>query len=72
VGTKSESSLLILVNCNWTDRFEYACTAVHCHSGWSSGCVNMHALTSDCTILEQRAVIKFLWAEGVKPTDIHW
>jgi len=26
---------------------------------------------SNCTVLEQRAVIRFLGAEGVKPTDIH-
>ena len=26
----------------------------------------------DCTDLEQRAVIRFLWAEGVKPADIRW
>jgi len=26
----------------------------------------------DCTNLEQRAVITFLWAEGIKSPDIHW
>jgi hypothetical protein len=26
---------------------------------------------SECTISEQRAVIRFLWAEGIKPSEIH-
>jgi hypothetical protein len=26
----------------------------------------------NCTNLEQRAVLRLLWAEEVKPTDIHW
>jgi hypothetical protein len=26
---------------------------------------------SDCTIEEQRAVVRFLWAEGVKSAEIH-
>jgi hypothetical protein len=36
--------------------------------------VTEHAdtLLSNCTILEQCAMIWFLWVEGVKPTDIHW
>jgi len=25
----------------------------------------------DCTIEEQRGVVRFLWAEGVKPVEIH-
>jgi len=25
----------------------------------------------DCTIDEQRSVVRFLWAEGVKPVEIH-
>jgi hypothetical protein len=25
----------------------------------------------DCTIEEQRCVVRFLWAEGVKPVEIH-
>jgi len=25
----------------------------------------------DCSIVEQRAVVRFLWAEGVKPVEIH-
>jgi hypothetical protein len=26
---------------------------------------------SECTISEQHAVIRFLWAEGFKPSEIH-
>jgi len=29
-----------------------------------------HSL-QDCTIEEQRGVVRFLWAEGVKPVEIH-
>ena len=25
----------------------------------------------DCTIEEQRGIVRFLWAEGVKPVEIH-
>jgi len=25
----------------------------------------------DCTIEEERGVVRFLWAEGVKPVEIH-
>jgi len=25
----------------------------------------------DCTIEEQRGVVRFLWAEGMKPVEIH-
>jgi hypothetical protein len=31
----------------------------------------MDAAFSDCTILEQQAVMRFLWAEVVKPADFH-
>jgi hypothetical protein len=31
----------------------------------------MDAPQFDCTILEQRALIRFLWAEGVKPSDLN-
>jgi hypothetical protein len=34
-------------------------------------CVNTEAPFSECTISEQRAVIRFLWAEGIKPSEIH-
>lgn len=33
--------------------------------------VNVDALLSDFTILEQRAVITFLWTERMKPADMH-
>jgi hypothetical protein len=26
---------------------------------------------SDCTIQEQRTIVRFLWAEGVKSAEIH-
>ena len=31
----------------------------------------MEAPLQDCTIEEQRGVVRFLWAEGVKPVEIH-
>ena len=31
----------------------------------------MDAPLQDCTIEEQRGVVRFLWAEGVKPVEIH-
>jgi transposase len=31
----------------------------------------MAAPLGDCTIEEQRAVVRFLWAEGVKSVEIH-
>jgi hypothetical protein len=31
----------------------------------------MAAPLSDCTIEEQRTVVRFLWAEGVKSAEIH-
>jgi len=31
----------------------------------------MDALLQDCTIEEQRGLVRFLWAEGVKPVEIH-
>jgi len=31
----------------------------------------MDAILQDCSIEEQRDVVRFLWAEGVKPVDIH-
>jgi hypothetical protein len=31
----------------------------------------MAATLSDCTIEEQRAVVRFLWAEEVKSAEIH-
>jgi hypothetical protein len=32
---------------------------------------SMAAPLSDCAIEEQRAVVRFLWAEGVKSAEIH-
>jgi len=32
---------------------------------------NMDAPLQDCTIEEQLGVVRFLWAEGVKPVEIH-
>jgi len=31
----------------------------------------MDAPLQDCTIEEQRGVVRFLWVEGVKPVEIH-
>jgi len=31
----------------------------------------MDSPLQDCTIEEQRGVVRFLWAEGVKPVEIH-
>ena len=31
----------------------------------------MDAPLQDCTIKEQRGIVRFLWAEGVKPVEIH-
>jgi len=31
----------------------------------------MDAPLQDCTIEEQRGVVRFLWAEGMKPVNIH-
>jgi len=31
----------------------------------------MDAPLQDCTVEEQRGVVRFLWAEGVKPVEIH-
>jgi len=31
----------------------------------------MEARLQDCTIEEQRDVVRFLWAEGAKPLEIH-
>jgi hypothetical protein len=32
----------------------------------------MAAPLSDCTMEEQRAVVRFLWAEGFKSAEIHF
>jgi len=39
---------------------------------WLNRClVNVDAPLSDFTILEQRAVMTFLWTERIKPADMH-
>ena len=32
---------------------------------------NMDAPLQDCTIEERHGIVRFLWAEGVKPLEIH-
>ena len=32
---------------------------------------NIDVPLQDCTIEEQRSLVLFLWAEGVKPVEIH-
>jgi hypothetical protein len=34
-------------------------------------CANKEAPLSECTISGQHAVIRFLWAEGIKHSEIH-
>ena len=46
-------------------------TALCLQSSGSNGGENMGAPLQDCTIEEQRGVVRFLWAEGVKPVEIH-
>jgi len=31
----------------------------------------MDAPSQDCTVEEQRGVVRFVWAEGAKPVEIH-
>ena len=38
---------------------------------WQQEGENMDAPLQDCTTEEQRGVVQFLWAEGVKPVEIH-
>jgi len=46
-------------------------TALCLQSSGSNEGENMEAPLQDCTIEEQRHVVRFLWAEGVKPVEIH-
>jgi len=47
------------------------CSKAFClQSSGSNGGENMDAPLQDCTIEEQRGVVRFLWAEGVKPVEI--
>ena len=46
-------------------------TALCLQSRGSNEGENMDAPLQDCTIEEQRGVVRFVWAEGVKPVEIH-
>ena len=46
-------------------------TALCLQSSGSNEGKNMDPPLQDCTIEEQRGVMRFLWAEGVKPVEIH-
>jgi len=46
-------------------------TALCLQSSGSNEGENMDAPLQDCTIEEQLGVVRFLWAEGVKPVEIH-
>jgi len=46
-------------------------TALCLQSSGSNEGENMDVPLQDCTIGEQRRVVRFLWAEGVKPVEIH-
>ena len=48
------------------------CSTAHClQSRGSIEGENIDASLQDCIIEEQRGVVRFLWAEGVKPVEIH-
>jgi len=46
-------------------------TALYLQSSGSNEGENMDAPLQDCTIEEQRGVVRFLWAKGLKPMEIH-
>jgi len=46
-------------------------TALCLKSSGSNEGENVDAPLQDCTIEEQRGVVRFLWAVGVKPVEIH-
>jgi hypothetical protein len=46
-------------------------TALCLQSSGSSGGEIIDTPLQDCSIKEQRSVVRFLWAEGVKSVDIH-
>jgi len=46
-------------------------TALCLQSSGSNEDENMDFPLQDCTIEEQRGVVRFLWAEAVKPVEIH-
>jgi len=46
-------------------------TALCLQSSGSNEGENKDPLLQDCTIEEQRGLVRFVWAEGVKPLEIH-
>jgi len=46
-------------------------TALCLQSSGSNKGENLDPPLQDCTIEEQRDVVRFLWAEGAKPVEIH-
>jgi len=46
-------------------------TALCLQSSGSNQGENMNAPLQDCNIEEQRGVVRFLWAERVKPVEFH-
>jgi len=46
-------------------------TALCLQSSGSNEGENVDPPLQDCTIEEQRGVVRFFWAEGVKPVEIH-
>jgi len=46
-------------------------TALYLQSSGSNEGENMDAPLQDCTTEEQRGVVRFVWAEGAKPVEIH-
>ena len=46
-------------------------TVLCLQSGGSNEGKNMDIPLQDCTNEEQHGVVRFLWAEGVKPVEIH-
>jgi hypothetical protein len=63
-----------LAHCQWQCLLKSSaiCTTALClQSSGSNEGENMDAPVQDCTIREQRGVMQFLWAEGVKPVEIH-
>ena len=47
-------------------------TALCLQSSGSNEGENMDPPLQDCTIEEQSGVVRFLWAEGVKPMEIQY
>jgi len=46
-------------------------TALFLQSSGSNKGGNIDAPLQDCTIEEQCGIVRFLWAEGAKPVEIH-